>query len=534
MPTATAVGVAASPSHTPQPHTNPALVSSWAYYVLFAPQPRTMAKFGMFAVFLCALVVWWMTRGRRNAGCDGISNDDGNEQRPRLARLKYVELKDEVADATNNTLLLAQSPPRPHGMRAASTLPPISLSTFPISTVERSVLGDAESYLSVCDANTLFSTEDDSKAMRATPHDSDQDANVLNFRDSKIDRDNDFEHSLSEADSTHQTFLESLPTCSNTQEGVDTLSRIFLEPDTTSISSFPPRIDMQFDFLDDLGGAVEPPSVPDVFANDELFRNDKVVIADVLESAASIDSIVDAKATMESISGTNAGAVDHCTIEPPYILNVAAIEDTTLSDYPCKSSHSNTTFPVTESKDASPHTNPVKPPTDSTDALNLNGSTSFITHASFGLKSIIITSSFPQLTHLNLSNNQLMELPESLGVHCPVLRVLNLRNNKFGPNFPSVTTKCQSLRELYLEGNCISILYIGDVGHALKVLDLCGNRVVHIPDDMFSSQFALRILLLSGNPLQSLSTSFCLLSGLYWLALDGCEATLDPSVGISL
>lgn len=114
----------------------------------------------------------------------------------------------------------------------------------------------------------------------------------------------------------------------------------------------------------------------------------------------------------------------------------------------------------------------------------------------------------PDLTHLDLSDNQLYLTSESVTAleHKTNLQTLNLSFNPALGRLPTMTS-LRKLRHLALRGSGISLWPAGvsDLPE-LQSLDLRDNAIVDIPDEAFKARAALsRGTSVDGNPLSSAS-----------------------------
>jgi Leucine-rich repeat (LRR) protein len=106
---------------------------------------------------------------------------------------------------------------------------------------------------------------------------------------------------------------------------------------------------------------------------------------------------------------------------------------------------------------------------------------------------------FPKLYGINLSNNQLSILPESIS-ELRKLRKLALKNNRFS-TFPGAVLKMKRLRWLSISENQIELIpeEIGTLKH-LKTLFIDNNRIKFIPNSLLQFE-GLKIRGLKSNPL---------------------------------
>jgi len=129
-------------------------------------------------------------------------------------------------------------------------------------------------------------------------------------------------------------------------------------------------------------------------------------------------------------------------------------------------------------------------------------------------------SLLPALQFLNLQNNQLAELPESLGnlgCHSSTniaylfhwergMKILSLADNQFTA-VPESIGNLQSLRRLYLQNNRLTALpeSIGNL-RSLQILYLQNNQLTAIPES-FGNLHDLRTLFLDSNQLTAIPES---------------------------
>ncbi len=147
----------------------------------------------------------------------------------------------------------------------------------------------------------------------------------------------------------------------------------------------------------------------------------------------------------------------------------------------------------------------------------------------------------PNLSELNLFNNQLKKLPPAIGeltaleevnlaanklmmttdatfASWKTVTVLNMYDNnlvKFGSLAP-----CASLTELRLSGNNLEEMPTLGSHPALKILEMHKNRITTIPEGYFEATPALERLSLWGNMLTSVPGSVCKCAGLLGLQVQ--------------
>lgn len=114
-------------------------------------------------------------------------------------------------------------------------------------------------------------------------------------------------------------------------------------------------------------------------------------------------------------------------------------------------------------------------------------------------------SLLPALQHLCLQDNQLTELPESLG-NLRGMKMLLLGDNKL-TRIPESMGNLQSLRRLYLQNNRLTALpeSIGNL-RSLQILYLQNNQLTAIPES-FGNLHDLRTLFLDSNQLTAIPES---------------------------
>ncbi|XP_074084331.1 malignant fibrous histiocytoma-amplified sequence 1 [Macrotis lagotis] len=142
-----------------------------------------------------------------------------------------------------------------------------------------------------------------------------------------------------------------------------------------------------------------------------------------------------------------------------------------------------------------------------------------VSHNRLGGVAAEVLAALGQLRRLNLSHNQLVELPGQLGA-LGHLEELDLSFNRLA-RLPEALGRLRALRALDLDHNRLSafppqLLQLA----ALEELDLSGNRLRDLPDGIGALR-ALKVLWLSGAELGSLPPGFCQLAGLESLMLDG-------------
>jgi leucine-rich repeat protein SHOC2 len=141
-----------------------------------------------------------------------------------------------------------------------------------------------------------------------------------------------------------------------------------------------------------------------------------------------------------------------------------------------------------------------------------------------------INSNLGYLTELILSNNQLTDLLKSIS-NLSNLTLLNLDNNKL-TSLPKSISNLSNLTLLNLDNNKLTSLpkNIGDLSN-LTMLTLRGNQLNTLPESI-SNLSNLTVLDLSGNKLYTLPESIGNLSNLTELGLNGNQLTsLPDSIG---
>ena len=130
------------------------------------------------------------------------------------------------------------------------------------------------------------------------------------------------------------------------------------------------------------------------------------------------------------------------------------------------------------------------------------------------------------ITHLNLSNNQLTQLPDSLS-NLVNLQHLNLSRNKL-TQLPDFFGNLVNLEWLDLSNNQLT-QFSGPIGNLVNLewLDLDRNELTQLPDS-FGNLVNLQMLWLSNNQLTSLPDSFNKLVNVYKLCLNYNKLTQLP------
>mmetsp|Transcript_28330 Transcript_28330/g.42323 ORF Transcript_28330/g.42323 Transcript_28330/m.42323 type:complete len:553 (-) Transcript_28330:37-1695(-) len=149
-------------------------------------------------------------------------------------------------------------------------------------------------------------------------------------------------------------------------------------------------------------------------------------------------------------------------------------------------------------------------------------------------------ASFFSLKKLDLNNNQLNTLPQSIE-HLPSLEILFLSENEFGV-IPKVIKQLKKLRVLSLRGNLITNLSTLNLPTAtLEWLILTSNRIQSIDADIKDLKLLQKLMLshnniseipaelphnlelvrLADNNIRSVPTSVLTLSKLAWISLSG-------------
>eukprot|EP00984_Skeletonema_dohrnii_P015000 scaffold6421_cov99-Skeletonema_dohrnii-CCMP3373.AAC.3 len=149
-------------------------------------------------------------------------------------------------------------------------------------------------------------------------------------------------------------------------------------------------------------------------------------------------------------------------------------------------------------------------------------------------------TSFSALKKLDLNNNQLNTLPQSIE-HLPSLEILFLSENEFGV-IPKVIKQLKKLRVLSLRGNLITNLSTLNLPTAtLEWLILTSNRIQTIDADIKDLKLLKKLMLshndiseipaelppylelvrLADNNIRSVPTSVLTLSKLAWISLSG-------------
>ncbi|XP_041085447.1 polycystin-1 isoform X3 [Polyodon spathula] len=107
----------------------------------------------------------------------------------------------------------------------------------------------------------------------------------------------------------------------------------------------------------------------------------------------------------------------------------------------------------------------------------------------------------PQLSCLvNCSNTGLHQGPDAMDIPCDTA-ILDLSQNRFSSIDASLFQRLTSLKELYLQGNNISVLPHGIFSCGiLSILDLSNNQISTLEEGMFHNLFNLSEINLSLNP----------------------------------
>ncbi|BFZ22744.1 hypothetical protein BsWGS_25783 [Bradybaena similaris] len=153
------------------------------------------------------------------------------------------------------------------------------------------------------------------------------------------------------------------------------------------------------------------------------------------------------------------------------------------------------------------------------------------------------------LTYLYLHFNRLPIIPR-LG-HMTALEVIHLGNNHITDStsdllpsevfslqlsnnnlksIPHAVSQLPKLRQLFISGNSIQEIHLSDLPVQLSHLDIQNNALQKIQDHIFPEHSSLRTLLLSGNPIATVSDSaFKSLSELDSLAMRNTSLTRVPA-----
>ena len=153
-----------------------------------------------------------------------------------------------------------------------------------------------------------------------------------------------------------------------------------------------------------------------------------------------------------------------------------------------------------------------------------------------------VIGSLTRLQKLNLADNALSSLPESLS-HCVALRILFFLNNKF-KEIPLVVGALPSLEMLSFKSNSLSAIADAALAPSLRWLILTDNKLTSLPPALgrlrhlrklmlatnqleglpdVSGLTSLELVRLSDNSLKSVPPSLLTLPKLAWLALAGNE-----------
>ena len=136
-----------------------------------------------------------------------------------------------------------------------------------------------------------------------------------------------------------------------------------------------------------------------------------------------------------------------------------------------------------------------------------------------------------QLLMLNLSNNELTNLPHDLFKKTNKLRTLDLKQNRLIQLYNDSLASLVELEILYLNDNELPTLPAGVFAslYWLRTLDLSGNAIATLPHDVFASLDWLVTLDLSGNAISILPHDvFDLLGWLDILDLSGNDIFTLP------
>lgn len=122
----------------------------------------------------------------------------------------------------------------------------------------------------------------------------------------------------------------------------------------------------------------------------------------------------------------------------------------------------------------------------------------------------LFKSKFTHLTELNVSHNEILEIPEFYFHKTPNIAEIDFSNNKIETIGNYAFEGALQLNKIYLSHNQISIIEndaFVKLNH-LKLIDLTGNSIGAFHDKIFRNNRRLQTLLLKGNPLHSFSCEF--------------------------
>ncbi|KAI9099885.1 hypothetical protein DFS34DRAFT_511821 [Phlyctochytrium arcticum] len=136
---------------------------------------------------------------------------------------------------------------------------------------------------------------------------------------------------------------------------------------------------------------------------------------------------------------------------------------------------------------------------------------------------------FSQLTSLDVSYNSLPSFPPKTLSSLQNLTTFNAQANCL-TSIPMELRLCSQLQQIRLFRNQITILDQDDVRHwqKLRILDLCGNRLKCLPEELCLSCPALEELLLTRNKMTELPSNIGRLSHLKVLSVDDNELKTLP------
>ena len=135
------------------------------------------------------------------------------------------------------------------------------------------------------------------------------------------------------------------------------------------------------------------------------------------------------------------------------------------------------------------------------------------------------------LIRLDLSNNQLSELPDNFG-ELKALKILFLSENQFEV-FPKVLADCPNLEMIGFKNNRIHTLPKGALPKQTRWLILTDNHLETLPDD-FAELPRMQKLMLAGNKLKELPPSLESCHQLELIRLSGNKLTKLPECLLQL
>jgi len=143
------------------------------------------------------------------------------------------------------------------------------------------------------------------------------------------------------------------------------------------------------------------------------------------------------------------------------------------------------------------------------------------------------TTTWPDITKLDLSNQGLSELPPDLPTALPNLSVLFLSNNKF-TELPAIIGQCPNLQMIAFKSNQMTSIHPDALHSQLRWLILTDNLLLELPDSLGGNCRRLQKLMLSGNRLTAIPKSISNCRNLELVRLASNRLTEPPMELLSL